>query len=242
MQVRNATREDGAAIRDVAEQSLKTSYSLSPGTIENAIQNWYSDDQLAAELESEVELFLVVEDDTGDVVGFSQSVLAEPDGDILWVHVHPQRRGSGIGTELFEATREALVDMGAEFLRGKVLADNEQGNTFYEDHGFERVGSEQLEIDGKSHVENIYVEETPGELQTAHTEDGREVYVDYTDADPGEQGPFFVTYSDTERDRRWGYFCGNCESLATAMDSMGRIQCSDCGNKRKPTRWDAAYL
>jgi hypothetical protein len=26
------------------------------------------------------------------------------------------------------------------------------------------------------------------------------------------------------------------------MDSMGRIVCNNCGNKRKATRWDASYL
>jgi hypothetical protein len=26
------------------------------------------------------------------------------------------------------------------------------------------------------------------------------------------------------------------------MDSMERLECNDCGNQKKPVRWDAAYL
>jgi len=47
---------------------------------------------------------------------------------------------------------------------------------------------------------------------------------------------------DEGRSDRYGYYCGNCDRLANAMDSMGRVECNECGNARKPTRWDAAYL
>jgi primosomal protein N' len=36
--------------------------------------------------------------------------------------------------------------------------------------------------------------------------------------------------------------CSNCESFDIAMDSMERLECNDCGNQKKPTRWDASYL
>jgi len=26
------------------------------------------------------------------------------------------------------------------------------------------------------------------------------------------------------------------------MDAMGRMECGTCGNQRRPTRWDSAYL
>ncbi|WP_245626069.1 DUF5816 domain-containing protein, partial [Haloparvum sedimenti] len=38
-----------------------------------------------------------------------------------------------------------------------------------------------------------------------------------------------------------GFYCGNCGSLDTAMDTMGRIECNECGNIRKPEEWDAAH-
>jgi ribosomal protein S27AE len=51
-----------------------------------------------------------------------------------------------------------------------------------------------------------------------------------------------VVFAEEEVDDRYGYFCSNCNTLANAMDSMGRIECDSCGNVRKPLRWDAAYL
>ena len=71
--------------------------------------------------------------------------------------------------------------------------------------------------------------------------DGERLYVDTEDTERGADGPFYVVYRDTDRQRRWGFFCGHCESFATAMDSMGRIQCTDCGNLKKPDEWDAAH-
>jgi hypothetical protein len=71
--------------------------------------------------------------------------------------------------------------------------------------------------------------------------DGQPLWVDTADGERGAEGPFFVVYSDADRSRKWGFFCGNCESFETAMDSMGRIQCTDCGNLKKPDEWDAAH-
>ena len=71
--------------------------------------------------------------------------------------------------------------------------------------------------------------------------DGTTLYVDREDGDIGTKGPFYVVYRDDDGERRWGYFCGNCETFNNAMDSMGRIQCNECGNFRKPTEWDAAH-
>jgi hypothetical protein len=79
-------------------------------------------------------------------------------------------------------------------------------------------------------------------MDTVDTPDGQTLYVDSTDVERGKQGPFYVAFADSDHTRRWGYVCGNCESTRTAMDSMGRIECDSCGNVRKPTRWDAAYL
>jgi hypothetical protein len=71
--------------------------------------------------------------------------------------------------------------------------------------------------------------------------EGRELFVDSESSERGTDGPFFVVYSDVDGGNRWGYFCGNCESFSTAMDSMGRIKCNDCQNLRKPDEWDAAH-
>lgn len=78
-------------------------------------------------------------------------------------------------------------------------------------------------------------------MDTTSTPRGETVYVDRETGERGSKAPFLIVYRDTHRDRRFGYLCGNCESLSTAMDTMGRIVCNECGNQRKPDEWDAAH-
>jgi ribosomal protein S18 acetylase RimI-like enzyme len=254
MNLRDATDDDADAIRAVAQRSMGASYSLSPRTIESAIKQWHGNDALAETLADEDALFLIAEE-SEEVLGFAESVLGEEteSGDVLWLHVDPAARGGNIGTELLERTREELRERGAERLRGMVLEDNREGNDFYERFGFEKATERTAVIDGEPYTEFVYVEggvetertptdETVSVPEAAETANGVEVFPDTEDADAGSKGPFFVVYSDPEHGERYGYYCGNCGTLDTAMDAMGRVQCNDCGNLRKPTRWDAAYL
>lgn len=68
-----------------------------------------------------------------------------------------------------------------------------------------------------------------------------ERYVDRSAGERGAEAPFFHVYADPAGETRWGYLCGNCETVDNAMDSMGRIECNVCGNVRKPEEWDAAH-
>lgn len=264
MDVRQAQPDDGEEIRTVARQSMYASYSMSPDTIDAAVEDWYDDAAIEDATADDDRQFLVGERD-GEVVAFADAVVVGDDetGDLHWLHVHPDHRGEGVAKTLLEETREALRERGVDVLRGMVLADNSEGNSFYRHYGFETVDEREIEIDGRRHVENVYVEQSePGltaavpaggaeeaaseestdRLIEATTDDGRTVYADRSDPDKGSMAPFFVAYADRDAESKYGYYCGNCESLATAMDSMGRIECGDCGNARKPSRWDASYL
>jgi hypothetical protein len=79
-----------------------------------------------------------------------------------------------------------------------------------------------------------------GSLERRAVADGT-VYVDREDWDRGSTGAFLTAYRDPDRERRYGYFCTNCGDVDTAMDAMGRVECNGCGNRRKPTSWDAAH-
>jgi hypothetical protein len=79
------------------------------------------------------------------------------------------------------------------------------------------------------------------QLETARTKAGDTVYVAPDEVERGSKGPFYVVYVSPDRETRWGYRCGNCDSLDTAMDTMGRVECNDCRNVRKPEEWDAAH-
>lgn len=241
MEIRSATEADADEIRSVVQRSMKASYSLGPSTIEAAVTEWFGPEAYERKLNDDDYVLHVAELD--DVVaGMAESVVtSDSAGDINWTHVDPDYRGRGIGQALFEAARETLLEQGADHVRGVVLTNNADGTSFYQRQGFEQVGEREIDIDGKTHTEYIYHEE-PVKRSTVVEDDGRDIYVDESDAAPGSIGPFYRAYSDPELEDRYGFQCAHCGELANAMDAMGRIECDSCGNTRKPTRWDAAYL
>lgn len=242
MQLRPVTPDDGPALRKLVSRSMEVSYSLGPATIEAAVEEWFGEQTLTEKLEDDdYRLFAAEEDDL--LVGLAECVFHEEGdaGDIHWIHVHPEYRGGGIGEQLFEHVKSTLEELGAEYVRGLVLANNAEGTAFYRDIGFEKVGERELEIDGTTYTEHIY-HDTELERFSTVEDEGREVYVDHSDVDRGSLSVFYRVYSDQDGTELYGYQCGHCEELANAMDAMGRIECSGCGNTRKPTRWDAAYL
>jgi len=242
MKVREAKSQDRPAIRDVARRSLETSYSLNPSAITGAIEEWYDENRLKDMLSDEGKLLLVVEAD-GQVVAFSDSeTVGERTAELLWLHVDPDYRGEGYGIELFQRTREALADRGAGSIHARVLADNAGGNTVYQDRGLSKVGEEEVDIDGTTYVENVYAEIEEEGLEAIELDEGKTVYIDHENQETGSVAPFYVVYTARDGEDIYGYWCSRCDTTANAMDAMGRIQCDECGNARKPTRWDSAYL
>ncbi len=250
MEIRQATADDGSAIRSVADRSLGTSYDfLGEATIDDAVEQWYDEDALEATLLDGDQVFLVAERD-GEVVAFSQSaVLGGKDGigEIRWLHVDPDHRGHGIGVDLLERTQEVLRARGIAVFRGVVLEGNEAGAEFYEGHGFERTHDRDVEIGDETYTELTFELGTPGADETGDTVQRREaddrlLYVFRDRGDRGSIGRFYPAYTDPDGEELYGWQCGACGSFDNAMDAMGRMECNDCNNVRKPTRWDAAYL
>lgn len=240
--VRTASPSDGDAIRTVVRRSMETSYALAPSTIGAAVLEWFDDEGVAAAVDDDARELLVAERE-GDVIGVVDvaHVSGADTGEVRWLHVHPDYRGEGLGRELFEQASEWLEDAGADHVRGFVLTDNADGNAFYRKLDFECVGEREVDIDGTAHTERVYhASERDGGAVVQ--DDGRELYVDEEDPRNGAIGPFYVTYTDPEQTERYGYQCGHCDALTTSMDTMGRIECERCGNTRRPTRWDAAYM
>lgn len=241
MEIREARTQDRPAIRDVARRSLETSYSLDPRSITGAIAEWYDENRLKDMLSDDDKLLLVVDVD-GQVVAFSETVVTGPStAQLLWLHVDPNYRGEGHGKRLFEATRETLAEQDITNIQGRVLADNAGGNTFYEQQGLSKVGEEEVDIDGTSYIEHVYAEVEEEGIEPL-TVNGETVYVDHNSTETGSIAPFHVVYTERDGEDIYGYWCSKCEDFANAMDAMERIQCDGCGNTRKPTRWDSAYL
>jgi ribosomal protein S18 acetylase RimI-like enzyme len=244
IEIRDAESGDATGIRNVALESLNASYAdiLDEEVMETAVENWYADEAMEAELQEEGMLYLVAV--AGDeVVGFSQNLLSESGntGTILWLHVDPGNRDKNVGTTLLNQTLATLSERGVERIAAEVLAENEHGCTFYEANGFERASEREREIGGETYVENIYVHEGRAKFETREY-DGQTLYVNWAESNRGSKAPFYAAYSDDDGENLFGWYCSNCQSFDTAMDSMERLECNDCGNQKKPARWDASYL
>lgn len=247
MDVREATGDDGDAIRRVADASLEATYSetLGEDIVATAADEWYAADRLGDRLADDSVLYLVATVDD-EVVAFSES---EFDGDavgvIQWLHVAPEYRNRGFGRRLLEYTEAELLER-ANRIESRVLAANDAGNAFYQSHGYVRTGERSLDVGEESYTEHRYVNLPEGESAAELTEqrdveDGT-VFVAFDERERGSNGPLYVAYRNEDRTDRYGFYCGNCGSTETTMDSMGHIECTNCGNKRRATRWDSAYL
>lgn len=251
MELRSGEPVDREPIADVAEASLRESYGhfIDESTIEDAVEKWYDEDRFEEVFENENELLVVVEDE-GSVVGFAQGAILDSDpvaAELHWLHVHPDARGQEIGPQLLGGMQDQASNLGATVLRGLVLAKHEEGAQFFEAHDFEQVGSRTVEITGEEFEELVYqttLGDEPAEqvLETVTGPDGQDLTVNYSEGDRGTKAPFFPTYMSDDLEERYGFLCGNCNSLDNNMDSMGRIVCGNCENSRKATRWDGSYL
>jgi ribosomal protein S18 acetylase RimI-like enzyme len=251
MELREASKQDIDELTAVARQSLTQSYGefLAAETIDQMIDRWYDDDRVSKLIIDHHAMLETAEID-GDIVGFVQGRLVGTDpvvGEIEWLHVLPDHRGSGVGVQLLAEIQDTFRDRGATVVHGLVLGDNEDGTGFYTHHGFEQVGEREVEIDGDPYTEAIFetslgegprdqvVEETTGP-------DGQALYVNFSAGQRGKRAPFYPTFETEALEQKYGWYCGDCGSLDNAMDPMGRIVCNDCGNKRKASRWDSSYM
>ena len=78
--------------------------------------------------------------------------------------------------------------------------------------------------------------------QSPLTVDDTRLYVETDSNERGSTGAFYPVYTDDDHSERYGFLCGSCRTTAVSMDPMGRLVCTECGNERPPTQWDAAYL
>ncbi|MCU4801604.1 GNAT family N-acetyltransferase [Halobacteria archaeon HArc-gm2] len=251
MEIRTATGNDDEDIAQAARASLSESYShfVDEETIDEMVEQWYASERIRELLDDDHVVFDVVEVDD-EVVGFAQGATVETEpvvGEIHWLHVVPGEREEGIGVQLLGHVQETFEDSEAAVLRGLVLEGNEAGTGFYTDHGFERAEATTIEIGDQEFDEVVFekqLDDEPTEqvLEGVAGPDDRELFVNFSEGERGLRAPFYPVFGTRKLSERYGWFCGDCDSIDNTMDSMGRIVCNNCGNKRKATRWDASYL
>ncbi len=250
MEIRDATPEDVSTIRDVALESMRASYGdvVSDEMLDDAVDAWYGESALTDKIHDDTTFFPVALEDT-EVVAFAESYVVdrrERVGEIDWLHVHPDSRGKGYGTALLNYVESAVRDAEVTRIEGRVLQANESGAAFFDRSGYDHAGERTVSIGDNDFREIIFLKQADfGEqiLVEAHTDDdGTRVYVAYDESSRGSESPFYATYTDRAHTERYGFFCGGCRSFDAAIGTMDEVQCANCGNRRKPARWDAAYL
>lgn len=160
MDVRHAEASDGDAIGDVVRLSLQASYALSPQVIDGLVAEYSGDavgERLAGDASADDgQVYLVAEAD-GQVVGFAEGQLADDGvGELIWLHVAPAGRGEGVGTALFEGLRGELEDRGATHVRAIVLADNQEGDEFFERFDLEKLAETDVERAGAGFSAHVF--------------------------------------------------------------------------------------
>ena len=157
MEIRHAGSEDAPAIRGIAKQSWEADYPdiLHRENVDDVVNEWYDEDRIRDEIRNEDAIVVVAEDD-GDIVGFAHGIWARRTGHMLRVYVAPDHRGQGIGGTLLATLRDSLLKRGSDHIQAMVLAENEAGNEFYRQAGFEKVDEGETTIGGEAYTENVY--------------------------------------------------------------------------------------
>jgi ribosomal protein S18 acetylase RimI-like enzyme len=251
MEFRYASPSDAETVRRIARASLSASYApaLDDETIDAAVEQWYTSENVERAVAEEGTVLVLAEAD-GSVVGFAKGVVVgrrEPVGEIHWLHVAPDHRGHGVGARLLDRIEDELADRSAQRFAGFVLDVNEEGADFYDRHGYTETGVRQIEIGTASFGEREFGRREDAEgagaspLQPVNV-DGATRYVAYDEGEQGSLNPFYPLYNDRQREVQYAYLCGNCETADVAVNAMGGYECNTCANRHKPSRWDAAYL
>jgi len=245
MEVRPATRDDRVDIESVARRSLRTSYSLSPATLETLVEQYFSAEALDGRVDDPDALLLVAEDE-GDVHGFAE---VDAEDTLRWLHVDPAARGRGAGTALMDRVTAELAEREVP-VTARVLDAASEGRGFLERFGLTRTGTASLELDGETVPEHVYAPtgsepdagEPTVEVPATVDVDGGETTVDRDDEVPGTDAPFLGLYERASDDSRWGFLCSECGSTDVSAGGLERLACGNCGNLHRADQWDEAYL
>jgi ribosomal protein S18 acetylase RimI-like enzyme len=161
MHVREATPADAPAVRRVAAASWHAAHDdvLGSESVDELLDRWYAVDDLRDSIAESTPPMFVAGD---DVVGFAQGAATDDgpaDAAVGRIYVNPDRWGEGHGSALLARLFDAFRTEGHDDVWLAVLADNEVGRSFYDDHGFEVHEARTVELAGQSVEDVVLVRE-----------------------------------------------------------------------------------
>lgn len=165
MGIRGASREDATDVQRVARAAWHAAHDpvLGLDAVDDLLDRWYSLEDLSNSIESEEAPMFVAadrDDDEGTVVGFAQGGPSDEDyadAVVGRIYVHPDCWGEGHGSALLERLFDAFRADGHESVWLAVLADNEVGRSFYDDHGFALQEERSVELAGVQTTDVVLV-------------------------------------------------------------------------------------
>ena len=250
MDIRELRERDAETLQTVAMQSLQQTAgeTIDEAVREELFEEAYSQAALDSIDDADDSIFLVAEDE--EVAGFVHGELLRDDiviGDIHWLCVAPEATDvADASSQLLGEIVDVMEKQGAKVVRARILEGNDDQQSFFEAHEFQEEATTTIEVDG-TELEELVLERFIGEsndevVEVVDGPDGQELSVDYAGGEGGTISPLYPTFEDEALEEQYGWLCGNCRSMATSMDSAGRIKCSECENVRTATRWDSSYL
>ncbi|QXT40155.1 GNAT family N-acetyltransferase [Gymnodinialimonas ceratoperidinii] len=99
----------------------------------------------------------VAETEEGEILGFqylAPNSALPPEAVNIATFAKPGKQGLGIGSKLFQATRETARALGYLWINADIRADNESGLAYYQSRGFEDYGR----IDGYEMADGTIVD------------------------------------------------------------------------------------
>lgn len=158
MQIREATPEDAAAVRSVADAAWHDAHDPIVGedAVEAFLAEYYDPDDLRERYRDADSATFVAEDDR--VVAYASGVPSDDGYTLGSLYVHPDRQGEGIGSRLLARVEDAARDADYDAVDLVVVAENDDAIGFYESKGYERAGAhhdEVLDVDGYVYEKSI---------------------------------------------------------------------------------------
>lgn len=147
--IREATIQDVATIRQLAEQTWWPTYSpiLEAGQIAFMLAEIYSHEKLTTQIEQGIQTFLLLLEDEVPV-GFAAYSPREDDPELYKLHkiyCLPSTQGKGYGKTLLNEVIEKVIEAGKKVLELNVNRYN-NAKSFYEKMGFSIAYEEDIPI------------------------------------------------------------------------------------------------